>query len=219
MRTLIISDTHIGDPRFNNEFIANVLKKKKFNRLVLNGDFIDLWLDSFEEIKKDKLFILVQEIAKTKEVIWIQGNHDYRIIDYKDELSNIKVVDKLEFVDNGRRILILHGHQLYDHQNMGKNSILATKINNFIYRHTKIDLQTFFNTMRLYFWTVRKRRKSLLNAFGKNFDVLIIGHTHCFGYASNGETELFDIGSAILTKSWAAINDGAVWVEVSWDNK
>jgi predicted phosphodiesterase len=216
MRTLIISDTHIGDIRFHNEFLAEVLKKKKFDRLVLNGDFVDLWLSSLEQIKNDPLFKLVQEVAKKKEVIWILGNHDNDIIKSKDEMPNIKFVEQLEFIDNNKHILIIHGHQLYEHKNMSWNSIWATKINNFIYRHFGIDLQTFFNTSKIYMWTIRRRRNSILNAYGKNVDIIIIGHTHTIGYTSDGKTELFDIGSAIITKSWASINDGSVWVEVNW---
>jgi predicted phosphodiesterase len=56
-RTLVISDTHIGDPRYiDNQKVQNLLLTEDYDRLVLNGDIIDLWLSDINSIIKDPLY-------------------------------------------------------------------------------------------------------------------------------------------------------------------
>ena len=109
MKTLIISDLHIGSKGCQTEAILELLKDESFQRYILVGDIIDGWL--FKKYKKfsyehTKIIRRFLKLSKDKEIIWISGNHDEFLRKYTPtELGNIKVVD--EFIEDG--IWYCHG--------------------------------------------------------------------------------------------------------------
>lgn len=96
--SLVISDLHIGSKGCNSKEIFKLLKREKYDRLILVGDIIDGWL--FKKYKKfseqhTKLIRLLLKISKEKEIIWISGNHDEFLRKYTPfEMGNIKIVDE-----------------------------------------------------------------------------------------------------------------------------
>lgn len=113
MRTLVISDVHLGSKGSQASQLLELLKEEEFDRYILVGDIIDGWL--FQRYKKfsskhTKVIQKFLKISKKKEVIWIAGNHDEFIRKYIPlEIGNIKIVD--EFIEN--RIWFCHGDK-YD---------------------------------------------------------------------------------------------------------
>jgi UDP-2,3-diacylglucosamine pyrophosphatase LpxH len=113
MKTLVISDLHIGSKGCNTKAIINLLKTEEYDRLILVGDIIDGWL--FQRYKKfseahNRVIRNLFKISKEKEIIWISGNHDEFLRKYTPmQLGNIKIVD--EFIENG--IWFCHGDK-YD---------------------------------------------------------------------------------------------------------
>ena len=113
MKTLIISDLHIGSKGCKTEEILELLKDESFERYILVGDIIDGWL--FQRYKKftyehARVIRRLLKLSKNKEIIWISGNHDEFLRKYSPlELGNIKVVD--EYTDRG--IWFCHG-DMYD---------------------------------------------------------------------------------------------------------
>lgn len=113
MKTLVISDLHIGSKGCKTEEILELLKDESFERYILVGDIIDGWL--FKKYKKfsyqhTKVIRRFLKLSKNKEIIWISGNHDEFLRKYSPvELGNIKVVD--EFIENG--VWYCHGDK-YD---------------------------------------------------------------------------------------------------------
>lgn len=113
MRTLIISDLHIGSKGCKTDEILELLKDESFERYILVGDIIDGWL--FKKYKKfsyqhARVIRRLLKLSKDKEIIWISGNHDEFLRKYTPiELGNIKVVD--EFIEDG--IWYCHGDK-YD---------------------------------------------------------------------------------------------------------
>jgi UDP-2,3-diacylglucosamine pyrophosphatase LpxH len=113
MKTLVISDLHIGSKGCQTEAILSLLKDESYDRYILVGDIIDGWL--FKKYKKfsydhTKVIRRFLKLSKDKEIIWISGNHDEFLRKYSPvELGNIKVVD--EFIENG--IWFCHGDK-YD---------------------------------------------------------------------------------------------------------
>jgi UDP-2,3-diacylglucosamine pyrophosphatase LpxH len=113
MKTLIISDLHIGSKGCKTEEILELLKDESFERYILVGDIIDGWL--FKKYKKfsyqhARVIRRLLKLSKDKEIIWISGNHDEFLRKYTPiELGNIKVVD--EFIENG--VWYCHG-DMYD---------------------------------------------------------------------------------------------------------
>jgi UDP-2,3-diacylglucosamine pyrophosphatase LpxH len=113
MKTLVMSDLHIGSKGCNTKAIINLLKTIEYDRLILVGDIIDGWL--FQRYKKfsaehNKVIRKLFKISKEKEIIWISGNHDEFLRKYTPmQLGNIKIVD--EFIEGG--IWFCHGDK-YD---------------------------------------------------------------------------------------------------------
>jgi UDP-2,3-diacylglucosamine pyrophosphatase LpxH len=113
MKTLIISDLHIGSKGCKTEEILKLLKDESFERYILVGDIIDGWL--FKKYKKfsyqhARVIRRLLKLSKNKEIIWVSGNHDEFLRKYTPiELGNIKVVD--EFIEDG--IWYCHGDK-YD---------------------------------------------------------------------------------------------------------
>lgn len=113
MKTLVMSDLHIGSKGCKTEEILDLLKDESFERYILVGDIIDGWL--FKRYKKftyehARVIRRLLKISKNKEIIWISGNHDEFLRKYSPiELGNIKVVD--EYTERG--IWFCHG-DMYD---------------------------------------------------------------------------------------------------------
>ena len=113
MKTLVISDLHIGSKGCKTDEILELLKDESYLRYILVGDIIDGWL--FQKYKKfsyqhTRVIRRLLKLSKDKEIIWISGNHDEFLRKYIPiELGNIKVVD--EFIENG--IWFCHGDK-YD---------------------------------------------------------------------------------------------------------
>jgi UDP-2,3-diacylglucosamine pyrophosphatase LpxH len=113
MKTLIISDLHIGSKGCQTEAILELLKNEIYDRYILVGDIIDGWL--FKKYKKfsyqhTKVIRRLLKLSKNKEIIWISGNHDEFLRKYTPvEIGNIKVMD--EFIEDG--VWYCHGDK-YD---------------------------------------------------------------------------------------------------------
>jgi UDP-2,3-diacylglucosamine pyrophosphatase LpxH len=112
MKTLVISDVHIGSKGCQTEQILELLKDNSYDRYILVGDIIDGWL--FKKYKKfsyehTRVIRRLLKLSKNKEIIWISGNHDEFLRKYTPiELGNIKVV---EYTEDG--IWFCHGDK-YD---------------------------------------------------------------------------------------------------------
>jgi UDP-2,3-diacylglucosamine pyrophosphatase LpxH len=108
MKTLVISDVHIGSKGCQTDAILNLLKEK-YDRYILVGDIIDGWL--FKKYKKfsyehTKVIRRLLKLSKNKEIIWIAGNHDEFLRKYLGtDVGNIKIVD--EWTENG--VWFCHG--------------------------------------------------------------------------------------------------------------
>ena len=113
MKTLVISDIHIGSKGCQTDQILELLKDNSYERYILVGDIIDGWL--FTKYKKfsyehTRVIRRLLKLSKNKEIIWISGNHDEFLRKYTPiELGNIKVVD--EYTENG--VWFCHGDK-YD---------------------------------------------------------------------------------------------------------
>ena len=196
MKTIIMSDLHIGDPRHKprHQPIQNLLEKKEFDRLILNGDIIDLWADSLENIKKDEFFRFLCSLALEKEVIWVIGNHDSDIRYFPYLMPNAHMCD-FYMLDDQDKILVLHGNHFYPHENMAWYSKVASVLNLWVWKITRwlgrkwnyegFNLQS--RITRRGFWYeqyAKTHRQKLLKEYSdnENVDAIVMGHTHLVSY-------------------------------------
>ncbi|MAH33290.1 phosphoesterase [archaeon] len=135
-KTLIFSDFHVGYeeslnkqgiyvPRFQfNEIIKRLdkiflkLKKKKIERIIVNGDIKHEFGNISGQEWRHTLYLLDYFGKKCEEVILVKGNHD-KILGPIAEKRKVKVcehylIDPLRRNTSKNKILVIHGDKLPD---------------------------------------------------------------------------------------------------------
>lgn len=117
VRTIWISDVHLGTRDCQAEKLAGFLKEYECDQLYLVGDIIDGW-----RLRKSMYWpqshtnvirrILTMSKRGTR-VVYVTGNHDEFLRRYATlNIGNILLVDEAEHVTaDGRRLLVIHGDQ------------------------------------------------------------------------------------------------------------
>ena len=115
VRTVILSDVHLGTPHSKADEVTHFLKHTRCDRLILNGDIIDGW-----RLRRDgqwtkahtrfvrRVLTMVQK--RDTDVIYLRGNHDdflARLLPMQFE--NISLVEDYIHESPSGRYLVLHG--------------------------------------------------------------------------------------------------------------
>jgi len=192
MRTLILSDLHLGSRHSNVALLNEVLDKEAFDRIVLNGDTIHNV--NLRKLTPQHWAMLerLRQLGKSRELILVRGNHDHEI-DFlpgstKDHLSTANVLPALLGVPmlenyqlqvNGHHYLVMHG----DRFDPTMNYPVVTEVAYLCYQFTtKVN-------KKLAKWLKKKskrvggllevvRRNSIAHAQKENLPGIITGHTH-----------------------------------------
>lgn len=115
VRTVILSDIHLGTPHSKAEEVTHFLKHTRCDRLILNGDIIDGWrLRRGDPWTKShtrfvrRVLTMIQK--RDTEVVYLRGNHDDfigRLLPMQFETLRL-VEDHILETARGR-YLVLHG--------------------------------------------------------------------------------------------------------------
>lgn len=184
MKTLIVSDLHLGSS-FSQErfdFLHDLFSKA--DRIVLNGDFWDLYTDEFDVFIKTpwkKLFPLL----KQKQTIYIEGNHDHK--KYTGKEANQwadQHLEEYEFKSGKWTLHVEHGHRKLekdaDNPSRKKPDFFRTLKYHVWFRdpveHWLVDHETDF-MHRLHMGRNQKKLMNYAKTLPENH-VLITGHTH-----------------------------------------
>jgi len=117
VRTLWISDVHLGTRDCKAEHLASFLKCYQAETLYLVGDIIDGWrLRSgiyWPQAHTNVIRRLLTMSKRGTRVVYVTGNHDEFLRRYSElVLGNIQLVDEAEHLTaDGRRLLVIHGDQ------------------------------------------------------------------------------------------------------------
>lgn len=120
IKTLFISDVHLGTPKCQAEKLLKLFKKYEFETLVIVGDFIDLTSLKKKFYWKESHSTVIQKILKMSrknvKVIYILGNHDYYLRGLIQEqninIGDILICDEFYYTTSkGEKIYICHGDQ------------------------------------------------------------------------------------------------------------
>lgn len=90
--TVILSDLHLGSEISRADEAFDLLRSIEFRRLILLGDiFCDL---NFRRLKREHWEFLshIRKLSNPKrnvEVVWVEGNHDYGLIDVMSHLVGV----------------------------------------------------------------------------------------------------------------------------------
>ena len=104
---VVISDTHLGTIGSRARELNKYLKSINPEKIILNGDIIDIW--QFSKRHWDKYHTklikqLLKFVANGTEVYYIVGNHDEsfrRFLNF--ELDSFKITNKLKLEINGKK--------------------------------------------------------------------------------------------------------------------
>ncbi len=120
MRTVIISDAHLGDPAARVDEFLHFMAASRADRIILAGDIHDLWLMSAGKLrKKFEAELRVFRVLKTCgiRVEYVLGNHDEHYL--KDPVVPLDVLPVVPFAEvelaPGRKLVVVHGHQFDRH--------------------------------------------------------------------------------------------------------
>lgn len=112
--TLILSDLHLGSETSHACEATQLLKRTRFQRLILLGDiFADL---NFARLTKEHWRFLghIRKLSNPRrgiQVVWVEGNHDRGLADIMSHLVGVRVYQQYEWDYRGLRHLAIHGHQ------------------------------------------------------------------------------------------------------------
>lgn len=175
MKRLIISDTHIGSKFYKKEELLRLLRTKKYDQLILNGDIIEfLKGPSFTPMVLD----IITAIDYNKEIIYVIGNHDVAMAKLVDRsLYNIKFVEEYCFKENGRSFRIEHGDK-YETGLIHRRYLMKiiSIFQDILERTFGVDLTTWITNLKL----EKRKIKRVWDIVDQNsdVDVIIIGHMH-----------------------------------------
>lgn len=117
LRTIWISDVHLGTPGSQARALADFLGQHECEQLYLVGDIIDGWqLQRNFYWPQEHTNVVRKVLTRAKrgsKVFYVTGNHDEflrKFVDYKLEIGNIRLVNEvIHETADGRKLLVMHG--------------------------------------------------------------------------------------------------------------
>jgi UDP-2,3-diacylglucosamine pyrophosphatase LpxH len=200
MRTLILSDLHLGSKHCRAPEILDVLQRERFDRLILNGDTVnDL---NLRKLTAAHWMVLdrLRGLAGSRELILVRGNHDhdtrhetngnghansdgnghvFGAHDVLPALLGVPMVEEHRLQVGGRPYLVLHGDRFDPSLNYRMVSEMADwcyqlsqKVNKELARWLKKKSKKWGGILELV------RSQSVVHARKRGFDGVVTGHTH-----------------------------------------
>lgn len=117
VRSLFISDIHLGTRGAQAEQLLEFLKVYDADMIYLVGDIVDGWRLKqrwhWPQAHNDVVQKLLRKVRKGTRIVYLPGNHDEFLRDYcGSSFGGIEVLERVVHVAaNGKRYLVLHGDQ------------------------------------------------------------------------------------------------------------
>lgn len=109
----VISDVHLGTYGCHAKELSSYLASIQPNKLILNGDIIDMWQFKKRYWPKSHNSVIKQLfklLENGTEIFYITGNHDDRLRKHSGILlGGLNLVDSIELEIKGKKHLFLHG--------------------------------------------------------------------------------------------------------------
>ncbi|MCX5519660.1 UDP-2,3-diacylglucosamine diphosphatase [Kaistia defluvii] len=117
LRTLFLSDIHLGTRGSQAELLLDFLKWHDAETIYLVGDIVDGWRLKkswyWPQAHNDVVQKLLRKGRKGARLVYIPGNHDEFLRDYLGlQMGGVELADRIihETAD-GKRLLVMHGDQ------------------------------------------------------------------------------------------------------------
>jgi len=216
IKSLFISDLHLGNPNSQSNKVLDIFKKYEFENLFIVGDFIDMTRMKRRFYWDKNHFLVIQKILrlsrKNVNVFYIIGNHDcyvrHLIENENINLGNIIICDEYIYKSiKGEKIYITHGDQFdgfilihpflyWLGDTSYEISIKINKLYNFIRKLFGYDywsLSQYLKTKvkNVISFVSEYEKWSKIKIVEKGCDSILMGHTHCAkiidGYYNTGD--------------------------------
>jgi UDP-2,3-diacylglucosamine pyrophosphatase LpxH len=222
VRTAWISDVHLGTRGANTGALLDFLRDYDFETLYIVGDLIDIWQlrrsRYWPQQHNDVIQKILRKARKDTCVVYIPGNHDELVGDFGGEYGNITIQKRaIHRLADGRRILIIHGHELDTVVQNVKWLAFAGDVG---YQFL-LSLNPAINFVRrrfgLGYWSLsayaKKRVKDAVSFIGKfeeavahyaqkfNVDAVLCGHIHSVSMRPIGKVTYYNCGDWVETCS------------------
>lgn len=198
LEIVVISDVHLGTYGCHSKELLNYLQNIKPKKLIINGDFIDIWQFRKSYFPQSHLKVIKKIIdlaTKGTSVYYITGNHDEMLRKFSDfHLGNISLADKLLLEIDGKKAWIFHGDVFDSSVNHSKwiaklggigydYLILLNRLINWFLIGFKKEPFSFSKKIKA---SVKKAVKFISDfektatdlAISKKYDYVICGHIH-----------------------------------------
>lgn len=211
MKTIIFSDTHLTD-KFDPRkfvFLENILKDA--DQIIINGDLWEYFAISFEQFLNSKWASTLFPILKSKETIYIPGNHDPSdLLDDRTTLFSSKVTGEHRMQLDGDELVVRHGDDLFPSLDV-KMPLLKnhfTKQLVMLYPRIMTKLLGFNAYYPMSLWDIKASRTWALKNMRKD-EILVLAHTHLPEFSP--EKKLINTGFIMSGfASYLEINDNDI---------
>ncbi len=166
VRTVIISDVHLGTPDSKVREVNHFLRHTRSAKLILNGDIIDAWQlkRSGQWTKAHTRFIriILKKLEKRDtEVVYLRGNHDDILASFLPlDFEGLCIVEDHVHENPRGRYLVLHG-DVFD--TVTKNFVWLAHVGDWGYR-ILLQLNRAYNAWRAWrgqeYWSLSKAIKA-----------------------------------------------------------
>jgi len=231
MDWLFVGDAHFafGDGERRRHFFNFIQKNKStLSTLVLMGDFFDFWFgfrdpSPLTREYADILTLLKRLKSDGVEIIYLEGNHDFRMGSFLSDTLGIKVYDNWAEIDlDGKKVYLSHGDRSYP--------TVSHRILTWLLRNKVTYLLISLLGPRIVitvaqWWSSGSRKRSLkessrviarLRKFAQRkvnegFDTVILAHTHLPEAITmekrGGEGYYFNVGNWMRDFSYLRYNE------------
>jgi UDP-2,3-diacylglucosamine hydrolase len=218
---IFIADTHYNENRV--EFLSFLLKVKtqeiKTTQLFLMGDMFDFLCSQgdFFVNKNIEVINLLNELSKSIEIVYLEGNHDYNL---KKLFPNIKVYkrEKQPILAklNDKNVSLSHGdifvNQSYDaYCKIIRNKLLLNIINSIDFNNIitkKIDKYLLSKNICHKLDNFEEIAKKRVENY--NTDIIIEGHYHQGSRFEFGNKEYINIPSLACSNEYSIVKNNTI---------
>jgi UDP-2,3-diacylglucosamine pyrophosphatase LpxH len=110
---VVISDVHLGTYGCHAEELLRYLKSIDAQRIILNGDIIDMWQFSKRYWPRSHMQVvkhITGLLTRNTKITYLTGNHDEMLRKFSGfKLGSFKIDDKAVLKLNGKRAWVFHG--------------------------------------------------------------------------------------------------------------
>jgi UDP-2,3-diacylglucosamine pyrophosphatase LpxH len=209
MRTLILSDLHLGSRHCNLGLLNQILDEVSFDRLILNGDTINNVNLRKMTPQVWQFLERLRQLGKSREMILVRGNHDHEI-DFipgtqpgplssarvLPALLEVPMIEQYQLQVNGHSYLVMHGDRFDPSMNYPVVTEVAflcyqmtTKVNKKLAKWLKKKSKKWGGMLEVV------RKNSIAHVQKANFPGVIVGHTHHAEDLHEGDIHYINSGS------------------------